>query len=52
VGFGLPRGNAAAYQEMVIGASKGLLAFESGEALHGTVSLDAFATRLVWTRQK
>lgn len=53
VGYGMPRGNAAAMQEMVIAASKGLLAFEpSGEAAHGTVSLDAFATRLVWTHPK
>jgi uncharacterized protein YbjT (DUF2867 family) len=53
VGYGIPRGNAAAMQEMVIGASRGLLAFEpSGETVHGTVSIDAFATRLVWSRQK
>jgi uncharacterized protein YbjT (DUF2867 family) len=48
VGFGLPRANAAAVQEMTIGAAKGLLTFEaSGETVHGTVSLDAFAMRLV-----
>lgn len=53
VGYGFPRGNAAAMQEMVLAGAKGLLAFEpSGETAHGTVSLDAFATRLVWTRQK
>jgi len=53
MGFGMPRANAAGMQEMVIGGSKGLLAFESsGEATQGTVSLDAFATRLVWTRRK
>jgi uncharacterized protein YbjT (DUF2867 family) len=48
VGFGMPRGMAAATQEMIIGASKGLLQFEpSGETVQGTTSLDAFATRLV-----
>ena len=53
VGYGMPRGNAAAMQEMVVAGSRGLLAFEpSGEAAQGTVSIDAFATRLVWTRQK
>jgi uncharacterized protein YbjT (DUF2867 family) len=53
VGFGMPRGNAAAMQEMVVGGSKGLLAFEpSTETVHGTVSIDAFATRLVATRAK
>jgi uncharacterized protein YbjT (DUF2867 family) len=53
VGFGVPRGNAEALQEMTIGGSKGLLAFEpSGETAHGTVSLDAFASRLVATRHK
>jgi hypothetical protein len=37
----------------VIAGSRGLLAFEpSGEAAQGTVSLDAFATRLVWTQPK
>lgn len=50
-GFGMPRANALAFQEMVLGGAKGLLSFEpSGETVHGTVSLDAFATRLVWTR--
>ncbi len=53
VGYGMPRANAAAMQEMTIGASKGLLTFEaSGEAAHGTVSLDAFVTRLVWSQRK
>jgi uncharacterized protein YbjT (DUF2867 family) len=53
VGYGMPRANAAAMQEMTIGGSKGLLTFEpSGEAARGTVSLDAFATRLVRTHQK
>jgi uncharacterized protein YbjT (DUF2867 family) len=53
VGYGMPRGNAAAMQEMVIGASKGLLQYEpSGETVSGTVSIDAFATRLVALRQK
>jgi uncharacterized protein YbjT (DUF2867 family) len=53
VGYGMPRGNAAAMQEMTMAASKGLLSFEpSGETVHGTVSIDAFATRLVATRPK
>lgn len=48
VGYGMPRANAEAMQEMIIGASKGLLQFEpSGETVKGNVSLDAFATRLV-----
>jgi uncharacterized protein YbjT (DUF2867 family) len=53
VGYGMPRGNALSMQEMIIGGSKGLLTFEpSGETVHGSVSLDAFATRLVASRAK
>ncbi|HVY49109.1 MAG TPA: NmrA family NAD(P)-binding protein [Minicystis sp.] len=47
-GFGMPRANAAEMQEMIEGASKGLLAWEPGvETMKGDVSLDAFVTRLV-----
>ena len=43
VGYGMPRGNAASMQEMVIAGSRGLLAFDpSGEVAQGTVSIDAF----------
>jgi len=50
-GFGMPRGNAESMLEMTQGAARGLLAFEpSGETVHGTISLDAFATRLVATQ--
>jgi uncharacterized protein YbjT (DUF2867 family) len=53
VGYGMPRGNAASMQEMVLGGARGLLTFEpSGETAHGNISMDAFVTRLVATAGK
>lgn len=48
VRFGMPRANGAAIQEMMQSMARGLLVPEAGtETVHGSVSLDAFAERIV-----
>ena len=47
-GFGMPRGNAEAIHEMIVGAGQGLLQWEAGhETVTGNISLDGFVTRLL-----
>jgi uncharacterized protein YbjT (DUF2867 family) len=53
VGYGMPRANAASMQEMTLAGAKGLLTFETtGEPAEGTVSLEAYVSRLVATSSK